>query len=289
MKRFRALLMLLVLGVVPAFAQFGQQREELVRAEYGLGNHWVDVTNRVRSLVRGDSLVFRVDNATMGTDPRPNEVKTLRLQFRDNTGRTRQLTFQENQDVNLRLDRMNGQYADGGHGRLTIDSAVYGANRRSADVTARLNSQIRDNRLSIQVNNDTMGGDPMPNRPKTLIVRYTYNGRPDQIVVKEGEYLNLPERDMRGGRGRDNDRDDLRIIRAEYGSGWRKADVTARLNSEIRRGWINIPVTNDTMGGDPTPGKKKRLKVEYEYRGHRRNVVVHEGDTLELPGEHDRR
>src|SRR5581483_7710941 len=119
MKRLGAILTLLLLAVLPVFARAGPKSGELIRADYGSGNSWVDVTERVRSLIHGDSLNFRVDNNTLGVDPRPREVKVLRLQIQDRKGRTRQLTFREKEYVNLRINRGGSPYA-GGSGRLQI-------------------------------------------------------------------------------------------------------------------------------------------------------------------------
>jgi hypothetical protein len=62
-----------------------------------------------------------------------------------------------------------------------------------------LNSQIQGGQLNMQVTNDTMGGDPAPGQNKTLTVRYMYNRSPAEVVVNEGDYLNL-----RGGIGRNS-------------------------------------------------------------------------------------
>jgi hypothetical protein len=80
---------------------------------------------------------------------------------------------------------------------LRIDRATYGSGGRSADVTSRLNSQIRGDQLNLPVNSDTMGGDPAPNQAKTLTVQYAQNGRTNQVVVNEGDTLRL------GARGSD--------------------------------------------------------------------------------------
>jgi Protein of unknown function (DUF3011) len=389
-KRFGAVLVLLSLIVLPLFAQDGRTRGDLIRADYGSGNQWVEVTQRVRSLIRGESLNFLVDNDTLGVDPRPGEAKALRLQFRDENGRNRQLTFQENQYVDLRVNGARNQnqenattwggsntprngacfyrsgfdsegfcvktgqslsampsgfndqissiqlfgdamvtvfkdsgfsgdhqtfsssisdlrYSAAGNwtdrisslrvdrsgssmsgdansygGDLRITRAVYGAGNRLSDVTNRLNSQIRGNQLSLQVTNDTMGGDPSPNQIKTLTVQYTYNGSFAQSIVSEGNYLSLP---MGGSYGRDSSYNDgsLQITRARYGAGNRMADVTARLNSQIRGGQLSIRVTNDTMGGDPSPNLSKTLMVQYVYNGGQGQVEVNEGGTLNLP------
>jgi|GEM_PF-415210 len=271
MKRFVNILVLLLLILLPVFAWGAPKRGEIIRADYGAGNNWVDVTQQVRSLIRGDALNFRVDNATLGEDPAPGEQKALRLEVRDKNGRTRQLTYQENQYVRLR------GYSAGNttFGGLQILRGVYGVYNRSVDVTSRLNSEIRGGRLNLQVTNGTMGGDPAPGQSKTLTVQYRYNGRQSEVVVNEGDDLNLPDGNTAYS--------GLQILRGVYGAYNRSVDVTNRLNSEIRGGRLNLQVTNDTMGGDPAPGERKTLTVRYRYDGRQSEVVVNEGDDLNLP------
>ena len=184
--------MLLLLIVLPTFAQISSQRADLVRANYGSGNQWVDVTQRVRSLIQGEYLNFLVDSVTLGVNFQPGETRVLRLELRSQSGRIRQLTFQENEYVNLQVNAAEPSYANDNWGNLRIIRAYYGADNRSSDVTARLNSQIQSDRLNLKVSNDTMGGDPAIGRYKTLTVQYSYSGRQDQVVVNEGDTLILP-------------------------------------------------------------------------------------------------
>lgn len=90
-------------------------------------------------------------------------------------------------------------------GDLRITRAVYGAGKRTVDVTARLSASIRDGELKVPVSNDSMGGDPARNQVKTLTVWYTFNGRSAQVTVNENGFLNLPgEADVRGPGGNDD-------------------------------------------------------------------------------------
>jgi vacuolar-type H+-ATPase subunit E/Vma4 len=273
MKRLLSFLMLLCLAAVPMFAapQFGasQRGWEVVRADYGSGNRWVDVTERVRSLVQNDGLNFRVDNNTLGGDPFPGESKTLRLQLRDSQGRDQQATFQENDWVRFGAHSRN-------QSSLQITRAVYGAGNRWADVTSRLNSQIQGNQLHMQVTNDNMGGDPARNQSKSLRVDYTFDGRANQVVINEGDTLQLNSGMGGNGQGR------LQVTRAVYGAGNRWADVTDRLNSQIRGNQLHLQVTNDNMGGDPARNQSKALRVDYTFDGRANQVVINEGDTLQL-------
>jgi hypothetical protein len=223
MKRLGMALFLLFFVLLPVLSVGAQTRGVILHAEYGAGNHWVDVTQRVRALFRGDEANFRADNATFGGDPAPGVVKTLRLDVRDDRGGTTQLTFHESENVTLRgyrwddrdnsdnrgdPNRRDGDRRDGDRrdvSLLQITRALYGADKRMMDVTGRLNAQIRDGQLRVPVRNDTMGSDPAKNKPKTLTVWYIFNGRANQVTVNENDYLQLPGDSGRGNANRGDD------------------------------------------------------------------------------------
>lgn len=79
--------------------------------------------------------------------------------------------------------------------QLVIRRAVYEAidGAGGADVTQRLQQMVRNGTLSINVNNDTMGGDPTPLHYKRLRVEYTLDGKVYHIVVNENADLDIPE------------------------------------------------------------------------------------------------
>ena len=77
-------------------------------------------------------------------------------------------------------------------GKLEVFKAVYGKEGSGQDVTERLQKLIKNNTLDVKVSNITMGGDPNKGADKTLKVDYSYRGQRKQVVVKEGERLQLP-------------------------------------------------------------------------------------------------
>ena len=161
MKKLYVALVLMSFIALPLLAQT-TNGWQIIRADYGSGINWMDVTERVRSLVQNGSLNFKVDGDTLGANSRRGRNRTLRLQLQDSQGTTRQMTFRDRQQVNL-------QVYNSYQGTLRINRAIYGNGNRSSDVTSRLNSQIREGQINLQVNNQTMGGDPAPSRAKTLI------------------------------------------------------------------------------------------------------------------------
>ena len=301
MKRIITVLAILLTVAFSSFAQ--SRRWELLRAEYGSGGTWVDVTERVRALVNGDTLNMRVDNFTLGGDPAPGARKTLRLRVRDDYGREQLLTYPEKESLSLNIRSSNTGYpgsagnyggppqpgyssAPGNYGGppqsgygggLQILRADYGTDNRIANVTSRLASLIQGNSLSLRVTNETMGGDPAEDHPKVLNVWYSFNGRVANVAVNEKDTLNLPaDSDFFSGR--------LRVMRAQYGIGSRYVDVTELLNSQIQGDSLSLRVTNDVMGGDPDPEQRKQLIVFYIFNGRQSRVVVNEKGNLNLPG-----
>lgn len=276
MKRIYTLLMIMMFGAISMQAQAG--RWEILRAEYGAGNVWVDVTDQVHSLVRGDSLNIRVDNGTMGVDPLPGTPKSLRLRVRDESGRETVLSFREKDFVGLTV-----RSRERGWDRLRITRAEYGAEGRFVDVTQLLNSAVRENQLNLPVNNNTMGGDPAQGIHKVLNVWYNFRGSESRVSVNEGDYLSLPgtgePRSFRPPRG------GLHILRADYGADDRYMDVTTRLAARVQGDTLSLRVTNGAMGGDPAEDHHKTLTVWYTNDGRPAQLVVNEGEFLQLPAE----
>lgn len=207
----------------------GQYR--ILQARYGTSDRNIDVTQRLKELARQDR-TFRMGNSTFGTDPAPGRVKTLRIYTRGPNGASRMFEYREGSVVDGsqftgwgrgdwgqggwnggwgdddrndrdrdrdrdrprdRSDDWNNRPGSGYGQQLTIIRATYGAGNRTSDVTDRLRSLIRDGRLTITVNNDSIGTDPARGARKTLTVRYsTGRGREQQTQVNEGGQLSIP-------------------------------------------------------------------------------------------------
>src|SRR3954471_14501418 len=149
-KKSLLALALVCLFTLPAIAATSDW--QIVRAEYGSGNKWVDVTDRVQSLVKNDVLNLTVSADALGQPARRGRNRVLRMQLKDAHGKPRQVSYRDRQQVSFRVN--TSSYLSS----LRITRATYGSAYRSADVTARLNSQIQGNQLQMRVNNDSMGG-----------------------------------------------------------------------------------------------------------------------------------
>lgn len=169
-----------------AAAQGGQ----LVAAEYGAGDHRVDVTPQVRSFMHDGILQFDVNDRNLGVDPAHNHVKDLFIRVRHWDGSTEEFRFPEYAHINLELDPDAG-YA--WHDReLHIMRAYYGGAGHFVNVTEQLRSYKHDGQLFVMVDNRSMGSDPDPSVHKVLRVLYFAGGERHQIVVPEHAELRLP-------------------------------------------------------------------------------------------------
>lgn len=169
-----------------ALAQGG----DLVAAEYGAGDHRVDVTPQVRSFVRDGLLQFEVNDRNLGVDPARNHVKELFIRIRHWDGATEEFRFREYDQVNLVLDPERGyEWHDRG---FHIMRAFYGGAGHFMEVTELLRSMKQDGRLYVRVDNRSMGGDPDHEVRKVLRVLYWADGERRQVVVPEHGELRLP-------------------------------------------------------------------------------------------------
>lgn len=79
-----------------------------------------------------------------------------------------------------------------GYSDLQIVSATYGVPGRTMDVSRRLQGMIVNSSLSVHINNDSMGGDPAPDKHKALTLTYRYRGQQRSLTVRESDDLSLP-------------------------------------------------------------------------------------------------
>ena len=90
----------------PARAQNGSGWQ-VMKADWGAGNRWMDVTNQVRRLLNGNGRVL-VNNDTMGGDPAYGVIKTLRIRAQNSRGQTQQFTYREGDTIDARQYNNNG-------------------------------------------------------------------------------------------------------------------------------------------------------------------------------------
>jgi hypothetical protein len=92
------MLLLCMIAISPVGTQgqvvVNNRRLRVDRAIYGRNGQGSDVTNRVRSMVRNDSLNFKVNNTNLGGDPNQGTKKQLKLAY-TYMGRQQSRTYTE--------------------------------------------------------------------------------------------------------------------------------------------------------------------------------------------------
>lgn len=192
-------------------------------------------------------------------------------------------------------------------GGWLVVRADYGFRNQRTDVTRLFRDLITHGGVNgrIAVNNQTMGGDPVPGADKVLRV-FATDGRGQQREFDYGEggfvpadmfvVMRADDRSPRyGGGDRDDrnrpddwggnrgDRNGLTILRAFYGVQGKMVDVTGRVQGMVHNGTLAVASNNPSMGMDPVPGADKILIVFYQYHGQEQAAAASEGHWLSLP------
>jgi hypothetical protein len=263
---------------------------QVMKAEWGAGNRWMDVTYQVRVLLSGNGMV-KVNNDNIGGDPAKGADKILRIQARNSRGQSQQFTFKEGGSIDASQFYNYGGGASNGNGPgLQVMWAEWGAGNRTADVTARVRALLSGNGV-VKVTNANMGGDPAVGADKVLrISARDARGQVQQFSYKEGQSIDASQfYNYGGGPGPGNPgipgggNGNLQIVRAYYGLNNQTNDVSQLLRGMVQNGTLVVQVNNNSMGGDPAKGGDKVLTVIYRYQGREQTSTVKEGNTLRIP------
>jgi hypothetical protein len=275
LKLSTVLAVFIVLSAIVASAQ----RYEITRADYGSANRRIDVTQRLREVVCSGQR-FRMGNSTFGTDPAPDQKKSLRIYTRGNGMQE----FPESTTIDVSqyvCQNGNGNWNGGGGdtGQYTILHAEYGTERNHVDVTQRLRELANANR-TFRMGNSTFGVDPDPGQIKMLrIYARGSDGRPRMFEYRESSTIDGSQfagwgngnwgnggwnggwnGDNGGNGGNGGDSGQYRIVHAEYGTERNHVDVTQRLR-ELASQNRTFRMGNSTFGVDPDQGRIKTLRI----------------------------
>ncbi|HEX8879285.1 MAG TPA: hypothetical protein VF749_04610 [Candidatus Acidoferrum sp.] len=287
-------LALVLFSSLPAFSQFSNSVMpgpgwQVVRAQWGSGNRWMDVTPRVRVLLSGNGMV-QVNNQNMGGDPAVGASKSLVIEARTFQGQTRRFTFREGGAIDAsQFYNYGGGFAGNSGPGWLVTFADWGSGNRRVVVTDRVRSMLSGSGM-VRVNNQNLGGDPAVGASKTLrISARDARGQVRQFSYREGASIDARQFANYGGipgggfPGPAPGFGNLQIVRAFYGLNNRTNDVSQLLRSQIRNNTLVLQVNNRNLGGDPAPGADKVLTVIYRLDGREQSATVKEGNTLRIP------
>ena len=153
----------------------------VVRADDAPGT--ADVTNQVQQAVAAGALTITASNDLTG-DPAPTLTKKLKVEYTINGTASSKVVF-EGGVVEVHAPK---------GAKLVVTKATYGdlKDEQKVDVTKALTDAIQGGKLSLGINNETLGGDPAPTIVKKLEVNYTVGGKAAKTTIDEFQTLNLP-------------------------------------------------------------------------------------------------
>jgi len=164
-------------------------------------------------------------------------------------------------------------WADDG---VNIISAEYGIRGNYQDVTQTVRDFISGHAISMKVCNRNLEIDPAPGKEKEMVVIYEENRNRKESHIREGDWFVVPG-PLGGYRPPHHGEGKLEIIRALYGSGGRYRIVTGDVQNHVRHDNINMLVSNENLGDDPTPNREKEFVVIYRKQGREYGAHLQEG------------
>lgn len=185
-----------------------QDKLEIVKAEYGAGSSWADVTEIVASMVKADNqLEVEVGNTLFG-NPASGVKKAMKLQVKYNGKPLSFMAYESskfvlnkaildkalasaaaNQPVKKEFPKADPEQLK----KIVIVKAEYGANDTWIDVTDKVQEQVMNGYAIIPVGNQLFG-NPVSNTKKYMKIQYKYDGKDIAMKVDEStDYSLIPK------------------------------------------------------------------------------------------------
>ena len=163
------------------------------------------------------------------------------------------------------------------HDEIVIISAKYGLPGHYRDVTHTVRDFVSSYSISMKVSNQNLGTDPAPGKEKELVVVFLKNDGRKELHIREGDWFVVPGPEE-GYSPPHHGAGQLEIIRALYGSSGKYRIVTGDVQNHVRDNNINMLVSNENLGGDPAPNRKKEFLVIYRKQGREYGAHLQEGN-----------
>ncbi len=171
-------------------------------------------------------------------------------------------------------------------GKIHIIEAKYGVKGIYSDVTHLVKNYVLDDSIRMQVTNNNLGGDPASGRQKKLLVLYEKDGQQySRSVVEQGWFIVTGTSDEYAPPYHTGE---LEILKAIYGDDeGAYRIVTGDVQSFVKIDAIRMRVTNENLGGDPAPGKGKKLMIVCKIDGREHTLTISEGNWFVVSGSFD--
>jgi hypothetical protein len=189
-------------------ASYQSSSLQILRADYGAGNRFMDVTTRLNSRIQGDQLNLQVTNDNMGGDPAVGQEKTLRVRYAYN-GQADQVVVREGDYLKLSGDAWPGSAgAAGSRGYTTIPSGTQLSIRTNEVIDS--NTATAGQKFSAVMEADVRDGSGAVAIPRgsdvELVIRSTAGSDLvldiDSVIARGQRYLvSTGDLEQQGGQG----------------------------------------------------------------------------------------
>jgi len=182
----------------------------ILSAQYGSETRHVDVTNRLKEMVR-QNRAFRLNYETFGVDPAEGQAKVLRIYAQTPNGQEQMFEYRDNSLIDGAVfqgwnngqwgnGRWSGNWNGGGYpgggnnaggdaGQYLILTAQYGNEYHHVDVTNRLKEMARAD-ARFRLNYATFGVDPAEGQAKSLrIFAQGPNGQEQMFEYRDNSII----------------------------------------------------------------------------------------------------
>jgi len=254
-------------------------------AEFGAGDKWFDLTNRLRAAATPRRLVMAIDSALVGGDPLFGAVKHLKLRYRLD-GHEYEEWYCEGNVVQLDERPIHSAKNPGD---FQIHEARFGGGilgeTQWADVADRVRGKIEQGRLRCPVRSLVQDlAISQASGFRALFIRYSLGGEVLTCAVREDDIVDLGERLPDGDRDHGpTDRSALAILEAKYGANETWVDVSPRFGSAAESGRLFVTATVDTFSRtDPVPYVQKVLRMRFRMNGRMHERTYCESSLLFL-------
>lgn len=162
---------------------------------------------------------------------------------------------------------------------LQVLSASYGDGIENVDVADRLNRLIQNDRLELEVNDQSLACSVAEGHPTFLIVRYQMGESISYIFAREREHLlidggscGIPP--LAGA-------EKVRIVAAVYGTERRCYDVMPKIEHYRFFEWDGYPANHEAFPSDPANDEKEYLTLVYLNQDGIHLATCEEGERLQ--------
>jgi hypothetical protein len=186
-------------------ASYQSSSLQILRADYGAGNRFMDVTTRLNSRIQGGQLSLQVTNDNMGGDPAVGKDKTLTVRYAYN-GQADQVVVREGDYLKLSGDAWPG--SAGSRGYTTIPSGTQLAIRTNEVIDS--NTATAGQKFSAVMEADVRDGSGAVAIPKgsdvELVIRSTAGSDLvldiDSVIARGQRYfVSTGDLEQQGGQG----------------------------------------------------------------------------------------